>query len=66
MRRKNGPSGREGVVSGSFILLVLLLANTISVLDPFAEETLVRNFLLWKQYFHSKILIAMVVSFVHG
>jgi hypothetical protein len=37
-----------------------------AVLDPFVEETLVRSFLLWKQHFHSKILIAMVASFVHG
>jgi hypothetical protein len=30
MGRKNGPSGREGVVSGAFISLVLPLANVIS------------------------------------
>jgi hypothetical protein len=30
MGRKNGPSGREGAVSGAFISLVLPLANGIS------------------------------------
>ncbi len=30
MGQKNGPSGQEGVVSGAFILLILLLANAIS------------------------------------
>ncbi len=30
MGRKNGPSGREGAVSGAFILSILLLANVIS------------------------------------
>jgi hypothetical protein len=37
-----------------------------AILDPLAEETLVRSFLLWKQHIHSKILIAMVASFVCG
>jgi hypothetical protein len=36
-----------------------------AVPDPPAEETLVRSFLL-KQHLHSRILIGMVASFVHG
>jgi hypothetical protein len=37
-----------------------------AILDLPVKETLARSFLLWKQRLHSKILIAMVASFVHG